>query len=158
VSAHGDWRQDRIRSAHAGNNPTVLARLPQSFAVIGDAQFLPGYCVLLTDDPAINVLTDLPRSRRTEFLDSMAVLGEAVARACTTLDPTFRRMNYEILGNTDAYLHAHLFARYEWEPPERVGKPVWLYDPEEFYGPEAALSARHDPLRTAITEELRRLL
>ncbi|WP_392543453.1 hypothetical protein [Oryzobacter telluris] len=47
-----DWKRDRIGSARRGENPTVLARLPRSFAVIGDAQKLPGYCVLLVDDPA----------------------------------------------------------------------------------------------------------
>jgi hypothetical protein len=62
-------------------------------------------------------------------------------------------MNYEILGNTDAYLHAHLFQRYEWEQPERIGRPVWLYDPGEFYGPEAALG-RHGDLRGRIVTEL----
>ncbi|MGN6131402.1 MAG: HIT family protein [Nocardioidaceae bacterium] len=149
-----DWKLDRIGSARAGANPTVLAKLPQSYAVIGDAQYLPGYCVLLVDDPAVDRLTDLPRARRREYLDSMDLLGEAVARACAALDPGFRRMNYEILGNTDAYLHAHLFARYEWEPTERVGGPVWLYDPADFYGPEAALGPRHDDLRARIVAEL----
>jgi hypothetical protein len=28
--------------------------------VIGDVQFLPGYSVLLTDDPAVQRLSDLP--------------------------------------------------------------------------------------------------
>ncbi len=48
------WKLDRIGSARAGTNPTVLARLPQSYAVIGDSQYLPGYCVLLVDDPRID--------------------------------------------------------------------------------------------------------
>ena len=41
-----DWKSDRIGSALRGENPTVLARLPASFAVIGDVQWLPGYSVL----------------------------------------------------------------------------------------------------------------
>jgi len=148
------WTSDRIGSAKAGTNPTVLAKLPQSFAVIGDTQFLPGYCVLLADDPSIDRLTDLPKSRRLEFLDSMDTLGQAVETACRATDPLFRRMNYEILGNTDAYLHAHLFPRYEWERPEHRGRPVWLYDPEEFYGPASALAPRHRELRDRIVTEL----
>jgi diadenosine tetraphosphate (Ap4A) HIT family hydrolase len=91
----------------------VLAKLPQSFAVIGDAQFLPGCCVLLVDDPGIDHLSDLPKGRRREFLDSMDTLGQAVENACRATDPAFRRINYEIIGDTDAYLHAHVFARYE---------------------------------------------
>jgi diadenosine tetraphosphate (Ap4A) HIT family hydrolase len=148
------WKADRIGSARAGTNPTVLAKLPQSYAVIGDAQFLPGYCVLLVDRPGIDRLSDLPRRERLEFLDSMDVLGQAVETACEALDPQFRRMNYEVLGNTDAYLHAHLFPRYEWEAPEHVGRPVWLYDPEVFYGPDHALDSRHDELRARITAAL----
>jgi len=127
LSTGEEWKRDRIGSARAGTNPTVLARLTRSYAVIGDTQFLPGYCVLLVDDPAVDRLTDLAR------------------------------LNYEILGNTDAYLHAHLFPRYDWESPEHVGKPVWLYDPGEFYGPEAALAPRHDALRARIAAELGRL-
>lgn len=144
----GDWTQDRIGSALAGRNPTVLARLPESFAVMGDTQFLPGYCVLLVDDPTIDHLTDLPSSRRARFLGSMGRLGEAVQRACTDLDVRFRRVNYEILGNTDTYLHAHVFARYGWEPEVRVGGPVWGYEPSEFYGEAAALGPRPTARRT----------
>lgn len=149
-----DWKQDRIGAAHAGRNPTVLAELPESFAVIGDAQFLPGYCVLLVDDPRVGRLTDLPRDRRLRFLESMDRLGEAVERACAELDPQFRRLDYEILGNTDPYLHAHVFARYEWEPADMVGRPVWLYDPSTFYGDRAALGPQHDQLRARITQHL----
>jgi diadenosine tetraphosphate (Ap4A) HIT family hydrolase len=148
------WRRDRIGSARAGTNPTVLGKLPQAYPVIGDTQFLPGYCVLLVDDPGIDRLSDLPRAQRLEFLDSMDILGTAVEAACRASDPGFRRMNYEILGNTDAYLHAHLFPRYEWERPEHVGRPVWLYDPGEFYGPAAALGPAHDDLRARIVTEL----
>lgn len=149
-----EWKRDRIGTALSGTNPTVLAKLPQSFAVIGDTQFLPGYCVLLVDDPNIDRLTDLPKERRLEFLASMDALGEAVEAACSAEDPTFERMNYEILGNTDPMLHAHIFPRYGWEPKERLKMPVWLYDPKEFYGQEAELGPQHDPLRTKIVNEL----
>ena len=151
------WKQDRIGSAKAGTNPTVLARMPRSFAVIGDTQFLPGYCVLLVDDPSVDRLTDLPKRDRLRFLDSMDTLGEAVEVACRVHDPAFRRINYEILGNTDAYLHAHVFPRYEWEPPDRLGHPVWRYDAGEFYADDVALAARHDGLRARIVAELERL-
>src|SRR5215475_9460657 len=120
-----DWRSDRIGAAQRGENPTVLMRLPASFAVIGDVQWLPGYCVLLADDPAVSRLIDLPRPRRRDFLDSMDRLGEAVERACSAADAAFRRINLEILGNTDAFLHAHVWPRYDWEPPDRIGDPVW---------------------------------
>jgi diadenosine tetraphosphate (Ap4A) HIT family hydrolase len=151
-----DWKQDRIGSALRGENPTVLRRLDAGFAVIGDTQFLPGYCVLLADEPGIERLTDLPHGRRMAFLADLDRLGEALERVCGQLDPAFRRVNLEILGNTDSFLHAHVWPRYEWEPPERVGWPVWLY-PADRWGEEHALGSRHDPLRAAIAAELDRL-
>ncbi|GIF13605.1 HIT family protein [Actinoplanes teichomyceticus] len=147
-----DWRADRIGSAVRGHNPTVLARMPGGFAVIGDTQFLPGYCLLLTADPAVERLSDLPRAARTAFLDSMDRLGEAVERACASLDPAFRRINLEILGNTDPYLHAHIWPRYEWEPPDLRRGPVWRYPPAQWT--RAPLGPRHDPLRAAIARHL----
>jgi diadenosine tetraphosphate (Ap4A) HIT family hydrolase len=119
-----DWRDDRIGSAERGVNPMVIARMRSGFAVIGDTQFLPGYCVLLAS-PRIDRLSDLPLHARGRFLLDMSLLGEAIERACQS--DGLHRLNYEILGNTDAYLHAHLVPRYRWEPPERLGGPVWLY-------------------------------
>jgi len=37
----------------------VLAKLPGSFAVIGDVQSLPGYSVLLVDPAGVGGLNDL---------------------------------------------------------------------------------------------------
>ncbi|MFJ5995816.1 HIT family protein [Streptomyces sp. NPDC092370] len=151
------WRDDRIGSALRGENPAVLRRLDAGFAVMGDVQFLPGYSVLLTDDPAVQRLSELPRSRRLAFLDGMDRLGEAVERACRRVETGFRRVNLEILGNTDGFLHAHVWPRYDWEPGDLVRLPVWLY-PRRMWGEERyALGARHDRLREAIGEELDRL-
>ncbi|GAA1218445.1 DeoR family transcriptional regulator [Kitasatospora nipponensis] len=149
-----DWRADRIGSALRGENPTVLRRLDAGFAVIGDVQFLPGYSVLLADEPHVERLTDLPRARRLAFLADMERLGEALERACARLDPAFRRVNLEILGNTDGFLHAHVWPRYSWEPAELVGLPVWLHPREHWRDERFALGPRHDALRAAITAEL----
>ncbi len=73
----GDWRYDRVGSAERGENPMVLARMRSGYAVIGDTQFLPGYCLLLAS-PWADKLTDLTLERRGEFLLDMSVLGEAV--------------------------------------------------------------------------------
>ncbi|MFB7322288.1 HIT family protein [Streptomyces sp. NPDC056190] len=153
----GGWRKDRIGSALRGENPAVLRRLDAGFAVIGDVQFLPGYSVLLVDDPAVERLSELPKSRRMAFLSDMDKLREAVERACRRLDPAFRRVNLEILGNADPFLHAHVWPRFGWEPPDLVGRPVWLYPRERWHDERYALGPRHDRLREAITEELDRL-
>ncbi|MEU1543295.1 diadenosine tetraphosphate hydrolase [Actinacidiphila glaucinigra] len=153
----GDWRTDRIGAALRGGNPTVLRRLESGFAVMGDVQFLPGYSVLLVDDVSVQRLSDLPRAKRLSFLSDMDRLGEAVERACRQMDPDFRRVNLEILGNTDPFLHAHVWPRFEWEPGELVGKPVWLYPRERWSDERFRLGPQHDVLRDAIGTELDRL-
>jgi diadenosine tetraphosphate (Ap4A) HIT family hydrolase len=149
-----DWRNDRIGSAVRGENPTVLRRLAAGFAVIGDVQFLPGYSVLLVDDPAVQRLSELPRGKRLAFLSDMDRLGEAVERACKRLDPAFRRVNLEILGNADPFLHAHVWPRFDWEPADRVRRPVWLYPRERWSDERYALGPQQDALREVIGGEL----
>lgn len=153
----GDWRMDRIGAALRGENPTVVRRLGSGFAVIGDVQFLPGYSVLLADDPGVERLSDLPKARRLSFLSDMDRLGEAVERACRGLDSGFRRVNLEILGNSDPFLHAHVWPRFEWEPAELVAKPVWLYPGNRWSDEEFRLGPQHDVLRDRIGRELDRL-
>ena len=82
------------------------------------------------------------------------LLATAVERACREADPRFRRVNIDILGNADAFVHAHIWPRYEWESPELVQRPVWLYDPASWGDPSTALSDRHNALRTSITTHL----
>src|SRR5689334_8523804 len=137
-----DWRSDRIDSARRGENPMVLAQLRSGYAVIGDTQFLPGYCLLLSDVDGADHLTDLRRPQRADFLLDMSLLGEAVMAACNALDPSLRRVNYEILGNSEHSLHAHVIRRY---PADR-----WT-------SPRDAYAEEHEPLREAITKELTRL-
>ncbi|MFJ9740922.1 diadenosine tetraphosphate hydrolase [Streptomyces sp. NPDC101166] len=153
----GDWRKDRIGAALRGENPTVLRRTAAGFAVIGDVQFLPGYSVLLVDEPGVQRLSDLPRPKRLSFLSDMERLGEAVELACRRLDPAFRRVNLEILGNKDPFLHAHVWPRFEWEPGDVVSAPVWLYPRERWSDERFRLGSRHDVLREAIGGELDRL-
>lgn len=148
------WRSCRIESALAGTNPTVMAQLSASFAVIGDVQFLPGYSVLLTNQPQVTRLSDLARPQRLTYLAEVDQLAEAVEQACAAADPGFRRVNIEILGNTDPFLHTHIWPRYEWEPDHLVGKPVWLYPPSHWSEPIHALGPAQAELRAAITRRL----
>jgi diadenosine tetraphosphate (Ap4A) HIT family hydrolase len=152
-----DWRDDRVGSALRGENPLVMARLESGFAVIGDTQFLPGYSLLLTDDPSADHLTDLEWPRRARFLTDLALLGEAVERACKPHG--LRRINYEVLGNGVPVLHGHVHPRYEWEPAERITGPVWQYPKDFRDAPEHAYSdERHAALRAEITVELKSLM
>jgi len=149
------WRAEPIQAARRGENPTVLRRLPSGWAVIGDHQRLPGYCLLLHDGDADH-LTDLPRPQRTVFLDDLALLGEAVMTACTRLDAQLWRINYEVLGNAYPRLHGHVFPRYLWEPEELRHGPVWRYP--DLHDPRYALGPQHDHLRAAVVGALDELL
>ena len=116
---------ERVCLAQRGENPTVVCRMPSGWAVLGDHQFLTGYSLLLAD-PVVGHLTDLDDSARATFLSDMAMFGEAL-HACTETS----RVDYEILGNGDAALHAHVFPRYVHEPEEYRRGPVWAYPSEQ---------------------------
>jgi diadenosine tetraphosphate (Ap4A) HIT family hydrolase len=152
-----DWRRDRIGSAHRGENLTVIARMPSGFAVIGDTQHLPGYSLLLTDDPANDHLSDLAWAARRDFLLDMALVGEAIEAVCG--DRGLRRINYEVLGNSIPVLHAHVHPRYDWEPAEYVGGPVWRYPKDVRNDPRHAFAEeRHGELRAALRAALEELM
>jgi diadenosine tetraphosphate (Ap4A) HIT family hydrolase len=148
-----DWKQDRIGAAERGENPMTLTRMRSGFAVIGDDQFLPGYCVLLAS-PLVDHLTDLPFAQRSVYLQDMSLIGEAIMQVCAPL-----RVNYEILGNYDHYLHAHICPRYAWEPDERREHPVWLYPKPTGDGPRSPYSEEtHGTLRRQLTDALLTLM
>lgn len=148
-----DWKRDRIESAVKGQNPTVLIKMRSGFAVMGDKQFLPGYCVLLAY-PRVNCLNDLTIKDRSDFLVDMSLLGDAISDVCRPL-----RVNYSIYGNTDAILHAHVFPRYEWEPEDRKPYPVWLYPKENWTNNDNQFTEeKHGDLKKAIAKRLNDLM
>jgi diadenosine tetraphosphate (Ap4A) HIT family hydrolase len=153
-----DWRADHVGAARRGEHPLLIATMRSGWAVMGDTQFLPGYVLLLSNVDGALHLTDLPRPARTEFLRDMGLLGEAVMTVCNSLDPSLRRLNYEILGNSDPYLHAHIFPRYGWEDEELLSGPVWQYPGDRWTSPRDAYSDEHEPLRGAIANELERVM
>jgi diadenosine tetraphosphate (Ap4A) HIT family hydrolase len=116
----------RVRAAHQGENPTVICQMPSGWAVIGDHQFIPGYCLLLAD-PVVPDLNVLSGTARAQFLADMAIIGDALLEVTEAY-----RINYEILGNTDPALHAHIFPRYLSEPEGPRAVPVFMgYTREE---------------------------
>ena len=113
----------RVEAARSGDNPWVIARLRSGWAVIGDQQFLRGYSLLLPD-PVVRDLNALDREARAKYLEDMVLLGDAVLAATGAT-----RINYEILGNLEPALHAHVIPRYpETEPAELRHKPAFFYD------------------------------
>lgn len=148
-----DWKKDRIDSALRGSNPTVICRMKSGFAVLGDTQFLPGYCILLAY-PKVGGLNELTEQKRQDFLMDMSLLGDAILDVCKPL-----RVNYDILGNTDAFLHAHIFPRYEWEEEENRRMPVWLYPRENWSKAEYQFNEKdHERLRIKLHLKMMELM
>ena len=149
--------ENPIAAALRGANPKVMARMRTGFAVIGDTQHLPGYSLLLIDDLEVDHPTELPWSRRRDFFFDLSLLAEAVF--AVTREHGAHRINYEVLGNSWPHLHGHVHPRYEWEPSDKIGGPVWRYPKELRNAAEHAYDdARHGELRAAITAELKRVM
>jgi diadenosine tetraphosphate (Ap4A) HIT family hydrolase len=144
-----DWKNDRIGSAEKGENPTVMVKMKSGFAVIGDNQFLPGYCVLL-GYPKANSLNELSLVERNQYLTDMTLVGDAIIKTCNPL-----RINYSILMNLDHYLHAHIEARYDWEPEEYKSRPSYFYPKEQRHDKKYEYNEEtYGELKKKITENL----
>lgn len=113
----------RVAAAQSGQNPTVICRMPSGWAVLGDYQVLNGYCLLLPD-PVAASLNALNEPARAQFLRDMALIGDALLEVF----PHAVRINYEILGNSEPALHAHIIPRYDAEPEDLRRGPVWFYN------------------------------
>ena len=56
-------------------------------------------------------------------------------------------------------LHGHVDARYDWEPADKVGGPVWRYPNQERYSDAHVYDERRQgELRAQITAELQRIM
>ena len=101
-------------------HPYLVAELETGYAVLADNQHIPGYTIFVSKS-CVPELHDLSPDIRSRFLDEMSLVAEAVFRAFAP-----RKLNYELLGNSVAHLHWHIFPRYEDDPnPEW---PVWNND------------------------------
>ncbi len=101
-----EWKKDRVNSCINGGNPTFMVKMKSGFAVIGDNQFLPGYCVLL-HYPKVESLNELSFEERNQYLLDMTLIGDAIIEVYQPI-----RINYSTLMNLDHYLHTHIEARY----------------------------------------------
>ncbi|AVX03039.1 hypothetical protein MXMO3_00493 [Maritalea myrionectae] len=139
----------RVELARKGENPWLICQMPSGWAVMCDKQVQPGYVILLPD-PMVGSLNELSGETRAQFLADMALIGDALLAATDAY-----RINYEILGNSDQALHAHIIPRYQSETDERRPLPIWFYD---WHGSPDFMSGEFDELRNRIREEILRVL
>lgn len=146
---------ERIAQCKAGTHPGFIAELDTGFAVLGDSQQFRGYSVLLCKTPATE-LHELELATRTRYLQEMAQLAEAVAKAVSA-----HKMNYECLGNMVHHLHFHVFPRQASQASQASEAqpllPVWVQMHKA--GSSDALACKLDasrdaPLIASVREEL----
>jgi diadenosine tetraphosphate (Ap4A) HIT family hydrolase len=136
----------RVEACRAGTDPTRIARLDSGWAVMGDPQVLPGYCLLLPD-PVVPHLNAMPTAAQAAFLADMARLGDAVFARTGAV-----RINYALFGNVEPALHAHVFPRLANEPIGHREAHPWSYDWSRARPFDAALdSALLHALRADLT-------
>jgi diadenosine tetraphosphate (Ap4A) HIT family hydrolase len=138
----------RVALAREGRNPWLVARLKSGWVVMSDKQVVPGQLILLAD-PVVASLNALGPAERAGFLSDMTLVGDALLAVTGCV-----RVNYDILGNTDPALHAHIVPRYADEAEERRRMPIWLYD---WSVAESFAEERHGALRRELATELERL-
>ena len=112
----------QVEAARRGELPRVIAKMRSGWAVLGDPQITHGYCLLLPD-PVVPDMNALTGDARRQFLDDMMTLGDALLA-----ETGAERINYEILGNVEPALHAHVIPRHASEDPALRAKAVWLHD------------------------------
>ena len=112
---------ERVDTARRGEKPCVICGMQSGWLVLGDIQNQAGYCVLLSD-PVVGSINELTEAGRISFSNDMWAVGDALLHVTDSF-----RINYSVLGNKDAALHAHINPRYTDEPEETRGKMLRPY-------------------------------
>jgi diadenosine tetraphosphate (Ap4A) HIT family hydrolase len=103
--------------APSGDVSRRVALLPTAVAVLGNDQFYRGYTLVIARRHA-RELYHLPDADSAAYMQDMVRVARAIDQAFSP-----RKMNYELLGNTVAHLHWHLFPRYAGDP--NPARPTW---------------------------------
>ncbi len=130
------------------DNPYFVAELETGNVVLGWNQTIPGYTLFLSKTHA-SELHELPSATRSRFLEEMAIVAEAVHRAFAP-----RKLNYEMLGNSVAHAHWHIFPRYADDPNPAWpvwNNEAWVRAPKFTELDPAVLAERRDRLRRELS-------
>lgn len=122
LEKNGNLVYERVKLAQEGLNSTVITKMKSGWVVLGDNQNIPGYCLLLAD-PIVDNINKLDKENRKQFLFDMTIIGDALMNILDV-----KVINYSLLGNLSAGLHAHIHPRYDWENEEYKNFPPWKYN------------------------------
>jgi diadenosine tetraphosphate (Ap4A) HIT family hydrolase len=112
----------QVCAARDGREPRVVTRLYSGWVLFGAQQFVRGYLLLLPD-PVVPTLNALGAQDRSQFLNDMARVGDALLKVTQAA-----RINYAIFGNQEPALHAHIVPRFTDEPEALRTAHPWAYD------------------------------
>jgi diadenosine tetraphosphate (Ap4A) HIT family hydrolase len=135
---------NRIELIKNNKNKYFVKELESGYVVLADYQYFPGYIVFLskihTDE-----LHKLGNKNREIFLKEMAIAAQAVYKVFKP-----KKLNYELLGNTDNHLHWHIVPRYGTDP--RPETAIWAIDSAIRY------DEKYKPSDTKLSEMKKKLL
>ncbi len=145
---------EKIAAIRRGENPCFVKELDTGYVVLGDHQRFYGYTLFLYKEH-ISELFELDAPTRTKFLAEMSLVNEAAARAFGA-----EKMNCELLGNSAAHLHWHLFCRRAGDLDGYADAgPVWWLPREEMYrDAHRPTPAQLKEMKRALCSELEKLL
>lgn len=112
----------RIQDIKDNKNLYFISEFPTGYAVLGDYQFQQGYTLFLCKQH-VSELHQLTPKFKSRFLLDMSKVAQAVYKVFKP-----KKLNYELLGNSESHMHWHLFPRYNNDliPDE----PIWIIDKE----------------------------
>jgi diadenosine tetraphosphate (Ap4A) HIT family hydrolase len=113
---------DRINLIKEGKNKYFVKEMKSGYVVLCDFQYFYGYTIFLSKIHA-EELHKLEKTEKELFLKEMTMVAEAVIKA---FNP--KKLNYELLGNSDSHLHWHLIPRYSNDSKPK--NAIWVIDYE----------------------------
>lgn len=141
----------RIGLIKNNQNKYFVKELVSGYVVLADYQYFSGYTIFIskihTDE-----LHKLDKKTRKIFLEEMATVAEAVYNV---FQP--KKLNYELLGNTDHHLHWHLIPRFGTDPNPDTSS--WVIDKAIRYNKNYQLSDEDlTKTKKKLSDEINRLL
>ncbi len=100
---------NRIKLIKEDKNKYFVKEMKTGYVVMSDFQYFYGYTIFLSK-LHVTELHNLGKKREL-FLNEMAIVAEAVIKAFKP-----KKLNYELLGNSDSHTHWHLIPRYGNDP------------------------------------------
>lgn len=141
----------RIELIKENKNKYFVKETETGYVVLCDYQYFCGYTIFIskihTDE-----LHKLGKANRELFLKEMALVAEAVI---ITFKP--KKLNYELLGNSDSHLHWHLIPRYGDDPKPETA--IWAIDYETRCNEKTKVpDAKLNKMKIKLLDQINKLL